>query len=72
VKAAEEYNDPGKFTAFIGYEWTSLVRGNNLHRVVIYRDGGDKAGRVLPFTLGDSADPEDLWKVLAAYEEKTE
>jgi hypothetical protein len=71
VKAAERYNDPGKFTAFIGYEWTSLVRGNNLHRVVIYRDGADKAGRVLPYTLGDSADPEDLWKALAAYEEKT-
>ena len=40
-------------------------------RVVIYRDGADKATRVLPYTLGDSADPEDLWKALAAYEEKT-
>ena len=71
VKAAEKYNEPGKFTAFIGYEWTSLVKGNNLHRVVIYRDDGDKAKRVLPYTLGDSADPEDLWKALAAYEKKT-
>ena len=35
VKAAEQYNEPGRFTAFIGYEWTSLVRGNNMHRVVV-------------------------------------
>jgi hypothetical protein len=71
IKTADQYNEPGKFTAFIGYEWTSLVRGNNLHRVVIYRDGADKAGRTLPFTLGDSADPEELWKALALYEEMT-
>ena len=71
VEAAERYNEPGRFTAFIGYEWTSLIRGNNLHRVVIYRDDGDKASRTLPFTNADSSDPEQLWKALAAYEEKT-
>ena len=71
VAAAEAYNDPGRFTAFIGYEWTSLVKGNNLHRVVIYRDGGDKAGQMLPFTLADSADPENLWAYLQAYEDRT-
>ncbi|MHC4342484.1 MAG: DUF3604 domain-containing protein, partial [Planctomycetota bacterium] len=71
VKAAEEYNEPGKFTALIGYEWTSLVKGNNLHRVVIYRDDGDRALRVLPFTNADSSDPEELWKALAAYEKET-
>jgi len=71
VKMAEMYNEPGKFTAFIGYEWTSLVKGNNLHRVVIYRDGAERAGRVLPYTLADSADPEDLWQALAGYEQKT-
>ena len=71
VKAAERYNEPGKFTALIGYEWTSLVRGNNLHRVVVYRDDADRAGRVLPFTLADSPDPEDLWAALTGYEQET-
>ncbi|UCG87742.1 MAG: DUF3604 domain-containing protein [Gemmatimonadota bacterium] len=72
IEAAERYNDPGVFTAFIGYEWTSLVPpGNNLHRVVMYRDGGDKAVQTLPFTAEESVDPEDLWVELTAYEEKT-
>ena len=71
VAAAEKYNDPGKFTAFIGYEWTSLIKGNNLHRVVIYRDNGDKAGQQLPFTNEDSSDPERLWDNLEGYEKNT-
>ena len=71
IDAAEKYNDPGKFTAFIGYEWTSLVKGNNLHRVVIYKDSGNQARQTLPFTLEDSADPEKLWDAMQAYEDKT-
>lgn len=71
VAAAEKYNDPGKFTAFIGYEWTSFINGNNLHRVVIYRDNGDKTKGHLPYTLEDSSDPEDLWKNMAMYEKNT-
>jgi len=71
VDAAEKYNDPGKFTAFIGYEWTSLIKGNNLHRVVIYRDNGDKAIQQLPFTNEDSSDPERLWDNLEGYEKNT-
>lgn len=74
VKAAEEANDPGRFTAFIGFEWTSLDKGNNLHRNVIFRDGSDKALRTEPYTtvppLG-SPNPRDLWKWMAAYEDKT-
>lgn len=74
VDAAERYNDPGKFTAFIGYEWTSLVKGNNMHRVVIYRDNGDKAGQMVPYTTiapAGSTNPRDLWKWLETYEDKT-
>ena len=71
TETADEYNDPGKFTAFIGYEWTSTPDGNNLHRVVIFKDGADKAGQVVPFSSFDSADPEDLWANLANYESKT-
>ena len=72
IEAAERYNAPGVFTAFIGYEWTSLVPpGNNLHRVLVYRYGGDKAEQTLPFTATESVDPEDLWSEMTAYEEKT-
>ncbi|HRI89043.1 MAG TPA: DUF3604 domain-containing protein, partial [Candidatus Hydrogenedentes bacterium] len=74
IAAAEAYNDPGRFTAFIGYEWTALDKGNNLHRNVIFRDNGDLARRVVPFTcippLG-STNPIDLWKWMETYEEKT-
>ena len=73
IKAAEEANEPGKFTAFIGYEWTSLVTGNNLHRNVLFRDNADKASQVEPFTNypPGSSNPRDLWKWMAAYESKT-
>jgi len=74
IEAAETYNDPGIFTAFIGYEWTSNTGGNNLHRVVIMRDDGVRAGMVEPYTtlkpLG-SDNPRDLWKWLQTYEDKT-
>jgi hypothetical protein len=69
---AEKYNEPGRFTAFIGYEWTSNAGGgDNLHRNVIYRDGKDKADRVLPFTTFQSENPEDLWKWMAEWEKNT-
>jgi hypothetical protein len=74
IKAAEAYNDPGRFTAFIGFEWTSNTGGNNLHRNVVFRGNGDRAGLVEPYTtlkpLG-SDNPEDLWKWMSATEEKT-
>jgi len=74
VKAAEAYNDPGRFTTLIGFEWTSLVTGNNLHRNVIFRDNGDRAGQVVPYTTQKpigSTDPLDLYKWMTNYEAKT-
>ena len=74
IKAAEEANDPGRFTAFIGYEWTSNTGGNNLHRNVIFRDGSARASLVEPFTVVQplgSDNPRDLWKWMEAYESKT-
>lgn len=74
INFAEAFNDPGRFTAFIAFEWTSLVKGDNLHRNVIFRDGPDRARQVVPFTtfppMG-STDPLDLFKYLEDYEAKT-
>ncbi len=74
IAAAEKFNEPGKFTAFIGYEWTSLIRGNNMHRVVVYRDGGDVGGQMVPYTTTapyGSPNPRDLWKWMQGYEDQT-
>jgi hypothetical protein len=68
---AERYNEPGRFTTLIGYEWTSNNKGNNLHRVVIFRDGKDKADQIVPFSSADSEDPAKLWKFLDSYQDKT-
>ena len=61
VDAAERHNDPGKFTSLIGWEWSSIPTGANLHRVVISADGADKAKQYLPFGSDQSQYPEDLW-----------
>ena len=71
TKTADKYNDPGRFTAVIGYEWTSLIKGNNLHRVLMFRGDKQDADQIVPFTFADSVDPEDLWEFMAGYEEKT-
>ncbi len=74
IAAADQFNQPGVFTAFIGYEWTSLNRPgapSNLHRVVVFKDDASKAGQIIPFTTFDSYDPEDLWAWMASYEANT-
>ena len=74
IAFAEKYNDPGRFTALIGFEWTSIATQQapgNLHRVVIFKDGRDRVEKVLPFTTFDSIDPEALWDYMASYEEST-
>ena len=73
IKAADEANDPGRFTAFIGYEWSSNP-GGNLHRNVIFRNDGALARQVEPLTtippIGTS-DPRGLWEWMQTYESKT-
>ncbi len=74
IDAAEKANEPGKFTAFIGYEWTSNTNGANLHRVVMYRGGSEVASRSLPYTTlapAGSDNPEDLWKELQRIHDTT-
>ncbi len=68
IRNAERHNDPGTFTAFSGYEWTVAAGG---HRNVIFADGPDLTGQVVPFSSFDSSDPEDLWAYLKDYEERS-
>ncbi len=68
VEKADGYNEPGRFTAMTGFEWSSTPNGDNFHRVVVFADGADKTSRTVPFSLFDSQDPEDLWRYLQAYE----
>jgi len=59
------WGDSHLHTAFIGFEWTSLVKGVNMHRGVIYRDNGDKASQLVAYTTTlpqGSINPRDLWK----------
>ncbi len=72
---ADRYNEPGKFTAFIGFEWSSIPDGNNLHRVIVFRDDASRARQVVPISAMPapfgSTNPRDLWKWMQAYEDKT-
>ena len=70
AETVDRHNEPGKFTAFIGWEWSSTPDGLNLHRIVFTPDGKDKAVQYLPFSLNDSEKPRDLWNWLAATAEE--
>ena len=71
IDNAERHNDPGRFTTFIGYEWSSMPDTANLHRNVLFRDGAERVRQTLPFSAMDGTDPEDLWHHLASYERRT-
>ena len=64
MDAADRHNEPGKFTAFMGWEWSSTPGGANLHRVIIMREGRETGEKFVPYTSLDSDRPEDLWKWL--------
>ncbi len=71
TKITERYNSPGKFTAFNGFEYTLMREGDNLHRVVIMRDGKDRADQVQPYSSLVGTTPDQLWDYMDAYEKKT-
>lgn len=66
IETADRFNAPGKFTTFIGWEWTSHPGGANLHRNVFTPVGADVAKNFLPFSASESSKPEDLWEWLQA------
>ncbi len=68
IDTADAFNQPGRFTALIGYEWTAVRTGDNYHRVVVLADGRDVAGRVMPFSSRVSKDPAQLWAWMQNYE----
>jgi len=67
---ADRYNEPGRFSAIIGFEYTTRG-GFNLHRNVLFRGDASIANQMMPFSQFDSQNPEDLWKALAKFEDKT-
>ena len=71
VANADRWNEPGTFTAFIGYEWTSTPGGKNLHRNVIIADDASRAGQVIPTSSVKDPTPESLWAWMGEYEAKT-
>jgi hypothetical protein len=72
TELAEQHNAPGRFTTLIGFEWTPMPDGDNLHRVVIYRDGADEARRMIPPSSFDTERPEELWDFMEEYEHETQ
>lgn len=69
IEAAERANEPGEFTALMGFEWTAQKGGNNLHRVVMFRDGVETVKQVLPLSARETDEPMDLYRYMERYEE---
>ena len=72
MAVADSHNEPGKFTAFMGWEWSSTPQGANLHRVVIMKGGKTNGENFLPYTSFDSDRPEDLWAWLQETSQKAD
>ena len=71
VETAERHNDPGTFTSLLGWEWSSIPMGANLHRIVISPDGAEKGKQFLPYGSDQSQYPEDLWQWLDETQQQT-
>ena len=71
IGAVERYNEPGKFTAFLGFEYTLMHGGNNLHRNVVFRDSGNLVANYPPLASLDNVKPDLLWDWLDGYVQQT-
>lgn len=71
VETADRHNDPGIFTSLLGWEWSSIPMGANLHRIVISPDGAEKGKQFLPYGSDQSQYPEDLWQWLDETQQQT-
>ncbi len=71
MNTVERYNEPGKFTAFMGFEYTLMDRGNNMHRNVIFRDGKDRVSTIIPLDPSGELRIDKLWDYMDAYERNT-
>jgi hypothetical protein len=72
IDTVERYNEPGKFTAMLGFEFTMMDGGKNLHRNVIFRDGKDRVNTVVPLgAWGATGTTDALWNYMDAYEKNT-
>lgn len=70
LRLVDRYYEPGEFTPLAGFEYTLMPGGNNLHRVVMFRDGYARTSQVLPYS-GLQGPVDDLWDYMDAYEEAT-
>ena len=71
IDAAERHNSPREFTTLIGWEYSPVRDGANLHRVILTPDGAETAKKFLPFSSTQSIKPEDLWRWLDETAEAT-
>jgi hypothetical protein len=71
TEVVERYNEPGKFSAFMGFEYTLMPGGDNLHRVVMFRDGKKEADKVLPYSSLTGTSAAMLWDYMDNYEKVT-
>ena len=70
INEAERHYQPGKFTTFVGYEY-SATEGGMAHRNVMFSGSPKQTGSIIPFSALESQDPEDLWKFLTKYKEES-
>lgn len=71
LRTIDEFYEPGVFTPLAGFEYTLMPDGNNLHRVVMFRDGFERTSTVLPFPGVGEGKVDQLWDYMDAYEQAT-